>query len=153
MEVGVTAELQGLCVECQLHTARTRHCRIHIAEARSRPRQSRSLTEGSLSVYAGLRSAASRTPPGARRDRLRACALPAATNAAGTNAAAGPPERRRRSAHSLISMAASAARLAARRLFLPWCARLVQASGSGERVGDGAGKGRLLRSVPAGSGF
>lgn len=45
-------------------------------------------------------------------------------------------------------MAASTARLAARRLFLPWSTRLVRTSGSGHRVGGGARKGRGLRRAP-----
>lgn len=55
---------------------------------------------------------------------LCACAAPAGSE---------PPPRR------LAKMAASTGRLAVRRLFLPWCTRFVRPSGSGNRVGGGAG--------------
>lgn len=58
------------------------------------------------------------------------------------------PARRMSAAGPPAKMAASTARLAARRLFLPWSARLGRASGSGDRVGGGAGKEREVRGAP-----
>lgn len=73
----------------------------------------------------------------------------AAGGETGTAPAHRPPEVRHRPAYPLAKMAASTARLAARRLFLPWSARLVRASGSRDRVGGGPGKGRESRRAQA----
>lgn len=80
--------------------------------------------------------------------RLHAPSRPSAAPAGAPCACAAPagsePRPRR-----LAKMAASTGRLAARRIFLPWCARLVRSSGSGNRVGGGAG---IEGGVPGGTG-